>query len=49
MLVPNKHDQCIPQSSVLVNGRSAEYLCGLNAPIRNGDEVIVMRPSVGAL
>ena len=48
-LVLDENDQFVFRSGVLVNGRSARYLGGLNAPIQNGDEVIVMRPSIGAM
>jgi len=48
-LVLDSHDQFIFRSGVLVNGRSAKYLGGLAAPIQDGDEVIVMRPSIGAM
>lgn len=48
-LVLDAHDQFIFRSGVLVNGRSAKYLGGLSAPIRDGDEVILMRPSIGAM
>ena len=48
-LVLDDNDQFIFRSGVLVNGRSARYLGGLAAPIQNGDEVIVMRPSIGAM
>ncbi len=42
------NDQFIFRSGILVNGHSAKYLGGLNAPIQDGDEVIVIRPSIGA-
>lgn len=48
-LVLDEKDQFVFRSGVLVNGRSARYLGGLTAPIKNGDEVIVMRPSIGAM
>jgi molybdopterin converting factor small subunit len=48
-LVLNENDQFVFRSGVLVNGRSARYLGGLAATIQNGDEVIVMRPSIGAM
>ncbi len=48
-LVLDGNDQFIFRSGVLVNGRSAKYLGGLTAPIHNGDEVILMRPSIGAM
>ncbi len=48
-LVLDEHDQFIFRSGVLVNGRSAKYLGGLAAPIREDDEVILMRPSIGAM
>lgn len=48
-LVLDENEQFIFRSGVLVNGRSVKYLGGLNAPIRDGDEVIVMRPSIGAM
>jgi molybdopterin converting factor small subunit len=48
-LVVDGDDQLIPRSGILVNGRSAKYLGALAAPIRNGDEVIIMRPSVAAI
>lgn len=48
-LVLDGNDQFVFRSGVLVNGRSARYLGGLAAPIANGDEVIVMRPSIGAM
>jgi molybdopterin converting factor small subunit len=48
-LVLDENEQFIFRSGVLVNGRSAKYLGGPNAPILNGDEVIVMRPSIGAM
>lgn len=41
--------QFVFRSGVLINGRSAKFLGGLNAPIRTGDEVILMRPSLGAM
>jgi molybdopterin converting factor small subunit len=48
-LVLDRSDQFIPRSGVLVNGRSAKYLGALAALIREGDEVIIMRPSVAAI
>ncbi len=48
-LVLDSDDQFIFRSGVLVNGRSAKYLGGLATPIQNGDEVIVMRSSIGAM
>lgn len=48
-LVLDDDDQFVFRSGVLVNGRSARYQGGLAAPIQNGDEVIVMRPSIGAM
>jgi molybdopterin converting factor small subunit len=48
-LVLDGDGQFIPRSGVLVNGRSAKYLGTLAAPIRDGDEVIIMRPSVAAI
>lgn len=48
-LVLDEREQFIFRSGVLINGRSAKYIGGLAAPIRNGDEVIVMRPSIGAM
>jgi molybdopterin converting factor small subunit len=48
-LVLDGKGQFIPRSGVLVNGRSSRFLGDLNAPIRDGDEVIVMRPSIGAI
>ncbi len=48
-LVLDSDDQFIFRSGVLVNGRSAKYLGGLATPIHGGDEVIVMRPSIGAM
>lgn len=48
-LILDANDQFIFRSGVLVNGRSAKYLGGLAAPIHNRDEVIVMRPSIGAM
>ncbi|MBI5030520.1 MAG: MoaD/ThiS family protein [Chloroflexi bacterium] len=48
-LVLDDNDQFVFRSGVLVNGRSAKYLGGLAAPIQDGDEVIVMRPSIGAM
>ncbi len=48
-LVLDSNDQFVFRSGVLVNGRSAKYLGGLAAPIQDDDEVIVMRPSIGAL
>ena len=42
-------DQFVFRSGVMVNGRSARWLAGLSTPIRNGDEVILMRPSLGAM
>ena len=43
------NDQFVFRSGVMVNGRSAKWLGGLSAPIRDGDEVILMRPSLGAM
>ena len=48
-LVLDGNDKFIFRSGVLINGRSARYLGGLAAPIQDGDEVIVMRPSIGAM
>ncbi len=48
-LVVDGDGQFIPRSGVLVNGRSAKFLGTLAAPIRDGDEVIIMRPSVAAV
>jgi hypothetical protein len=48
-LVLDNNGQFVFRSGVLVNGRSARYLGGLAATIQNGDEVIVMRPSIGAM
>ena len=48
-LLLDGNDQFIFRSGVLVNGRSAKYLGGLSAAIRDSDEVIVMRPSLGAM
>jgi molybdopterin converting factor small subunit len=48
-LVLDENEQFIFRSGVLVNGRSAKYLGGLAAPIQNGDEVIIMRPNIGAM
>ena len=48
-LVVDADDQFIHRSGVLINGRSAKYLGTLAAPIKNGDEVIIMRPSVAAI
>jgi molybdopterin converting factor small subunit len=48
-LVLDENDQFIFRSGVLVNGRSAKYFGGLVMPIQDGDEVIVMRPSIGAM
>ena len=48
-LVVDGDGQFIPRSGVLVNGRSAKYLGALAASIREGDEVIIMRPSVAAI
>ncbi len=48
-LVLDGNDQFVFRSGVLVNGRSAKYLGGLATPIATGDEVIVMRPSIGAM
>ena len=48
-LVLDDNDQFVFRSGVLINGRSARYLGGLAAPIQDGDEVIVMRPSIGAM
>ena len=45
----NEQDQFVFRSGVMVNGRSARWIGGLNAPIQNGDEVILMRPSLGAM
>lgn len=42
-------EQFVFRSGVLVNGRSAKFIGGLRAPIREGDEVILMRPSLGAM
>jgi molybdopterin converting factor small subunit len=42
-------DQFRFRSGVLINGRAAKLLGGLAAPIRDGDEVIVMRPAVAAV
>jgi molybdopterin converting factor small subunit len=48
-LVLDGNNQFRFRSGVLINGRSAKYLGGLSAPVRDGDEVIVMRPSIGAM
>jgi hypothetical protein len=48
-LVVDGDGQFIPRSGVLINGRSAKYLGTLAAPIREGDEVTIMRPSVAAI
>ena len=45
----DENDQFVFRSGVMVNGRSARWIGGLNAPIQNGDEVILMRPSLGAM
>ncbi|MBI5303659.1 MAG: MoaD/ThiS family protein [Chloroflexi bacterium] len=47
-IVLDTHDQFVFRSGVLINGRAAKLLGGLRAPIREGDEVILMRPSIGA-
>ena len=43
------NEQFVFRSGVMVNGRSARWIGGLNTPIQNGDEVILMRPSLGAM
>jgi molybdopterin converting factor small subunit len=43
------NDQFVFRSGVLVNGRSVKWIGGLDAPIYAGDEVILMRPSLGAM
>ncbi len=48
-LVLDANDQLIFRSGVLVNGRSAKFLGVLKTPIHNGDEVIIMRPSVASV
>jgi len=48
-VVLDEHDRFVFRSGVLINGRSAKWLGELRAPIHDGDEVIVMRPSIGAL
>jgi molybdopterin converting factor small subunit len=48
-LVVDGNGQFIPRSGVLINGRSAKYLGTLAAPVREGDEVTIMRPSVAAI
>jgi sulfur-carrier protein len=48
-LVLDPDNQFIPRSGVLVNGRSAKYIGALAALIQEGDEVIIMRPSVAAI
>ena len=48
-LVVDGDGQFIPRSGVLVNGRSAKHLGALTASIQEGDEVIIMRPSVAAI
>ncbi len=48
-VVLDEHDRFIFRSGVLINGRSAKWLGELRAPIHDGDEVIVMRPSIGAM
>jgi molybdopterin converting factor small subunit len=48
-LVVDGDDQFIPRSGILINGRSAKYLGTLAAPVQNGDEIIIMRPSVAAM
>jgi molybdopterin converting factor small subunit len=48
-LVVDGDGQFIPRSGVLLNGRSVKYLGTLAALIRDGDEVIIMRPSVAAI
>jgi len=48
-LVLDARGQFVFRSGVLINGRAAKLLGGLAAPIRDGDEVIVMRPAVAAV
>lgn len=48
-LTLDANEQFVFRSGVLINGRSAKFIGGLRAPIRAGDEVILMRPSLGAL
>jgi molybdopterin converting factor small subunit len=48
-LVLDADNRFVFRSGILVNGRSAKYLGGLAAPVQNGDEVIMMRPSIGAM
>ncbi len=43
------NDQFVFRSGVLINGRSAKFIGGLSAPIQEDDEVILMRPSLGAM
>jgi molybdopterin converting factor small subunit len=47
--VLDERDRFIFRSGILINGRSAKWLGGLSASIHNGDEVIIMRPSIGAM
>lgn len=42
-------DKFIFRSGVMVNGRSVKFSGGLDAPIHDGDEVLLMRPSLSAL
>ena len=48
-VVLDENDQFVFRSGVLINGRSAKWLGGLSAPIRDGDEVIIMHPRIGAI
>jgi molybdopterin converting factor small subunit len=42
-------EKFIFRSGVMVNGRSAKFIGGLDTPIHDGDEVLLMRPSLGAM
>lgn len=48
-LTLDENDQFVFRSGILINGRSAKFIGGMAAPIHDGDEVILMRPSLGAM
>jgi molybdopterin converting factor small subunit len=43
-LVLDENDRIIPWSRIIVNGRFSEFIGDLSAPVKTGDEVVLVRP-----
>ena len=47
-LLLDENGKTRPRSRMLVNGRFADTLQGLETPVRDGDLVVLMRPALAA-